>query len=240
MMRDPAGRAEMDRLAQSRVDPFRRLAHWAGYTLLETFSPETKRFQGRTVGDVAAELGKSPWDTLVDIVIADDLDTVITRGDEYTDDDTWKARVEAWRDPRTLVGASDAGAHLDMLDTYSYATTLLAKGVREHGLLPLEEAVKLLSADAADLYGLVGRGRIEEGAWADLVVLDPATVGPEPVYTRFDLPAGAGRLYGGADGIHRVFVGGALVVDGEEFTDERPGRVLRSGKDTQTVTAARS
>jgi N-acyl-D-aspartate/D-glutamate deacylase len=239
MMRDPSGRAEMDRLAQSRVDPFRRLAHWAGYTLLETFSLETKRFQGRTVGDVAAEMANSPWDALVDIVIADDLNTVITRGDEYTDDDTWKARVEAWRDPRTLVGASDAGAHLDMLDTYSYATTLLSKGVREHGLLPLEEAVKLLTADAADLYGLVGRGRIEEGAWADIVVLDPATVSPEPVYTRFDLPAGAGRLYGGAEGIHRVFVGGAQVVDGKEFTDERPGRVLRSGKDTRTVTAAR-
>jgi N-acyl-D-aspartate/D-glutamate deacylase len=189
------------------------------------------------VGDVADELEKSPWDTLVDVVIADELRTVITRGDEYDDLETWRARVETWRDPRTLVGASDPGAHLDTIDTYSYATTLLAKGVRQHGLLPLEEGVKLLTADPADAYGLVDRGRITEGAWADLVVLDPSTIGPEPVSTRFDLPGDAGRLYGGADGVHHVFVGGTEVVAGKEFTDDRPGRALRSGRDTRTVTA---
>jgi N-acyl-D-aspartate/D-glutamate deacylase len=237
MLRDPAGRAEMDRLAQTQTGPTRQIGHWAVYTLLETFSAGTKRFEGRRVGDVAEELGTSPWDTLADIVIADDLRTVITRGDEYQDDETWKARVEAWRDPRTLVGASDAGAHLDMIDTYSYATTLLAQGVRNHGLLPLEEAIKLLTADPADLYGLVDRGRVVEGGWADLVVLDPSTVAPEPVSTRFDLPGGAGRIYGGAEGIHHVFVAGAEVVTGKEFSDERPGRILRSGRDTRTVTA---
>src|SRR5262249_44461701 len=141
----------------------------------------------------------------------------------------------AWRDPRVLVGASDAGAHVDMIDSYSYATTLLARAVRERPLLAIEEAVKLLTADPADLYGLVDRGRLVEGAWADIVVFDPDAIGPEPPSTRFDLPGGAGRIYGGAEGIHHVFVAGAEAVAGRGVTDERPRRLLRSRRRTPPV-----
>jgi hypothetical protein len=68
-------------------------------------------------------------------------------------------------------------------------------------------------------------------------VLDPDTVGCGPVHTRYDLPRGAGRLYATAEGIEHVFVAGTEVVSAAELTDERPGAVLRSGRDTETVTA---
>jgi N-acyl-D-aspartate/D-glutamate deacylase len=142
-----------------------------------------------------------------------------------------------WRDPRAIVGASDAGAHLDMIDSFSYCTTLLARTVRERPLLPIEEAIHLLTGAPAELYGFVDRGVVREGAWADLVVLDPATIGPAEVHTRFDLPGGAGRVYGGAEGIAHVVVNGVEAVDGDTCTDARPGRILRSGRDTATVTA---
>ena len=66
--------------------------------------------------------------------------------------------------------------------------------------------------------------------------LDPTRIGPGPLETRFDLPGGAGRLYGEAEGIEHVFVNGAEVVRGRTFTDARPGVLLRSGRDTTTVT----
>jgi N-acyl-D-aspartate/D-glutamate deacylase len=236
MLADPAGRAEMDRLAQSTEGPLRSIANWSQYVLLEVFSPQLKRFEGMIVGQVAEQVGKTPWDTLADIVLADDLRTVIVNQDRGQDHETWKQRVEVWRDPRAVVGASDAGAHVDMIDTFNYTTTLISKGVREHGLIPLEEAVHYLTGAPAELYGFTDRGHVRPGSWADIVLLDPSTVGPDPVATRFDLPGGAARIYGGASGIEHVFVAGDEIVVGREFTDARPGRVLRSGTDTRSVT----
>lgn len=236
VLADPSGRDEMNRLAQSQEGPLRSIANWSEYILLEIFSSELKHYEGMTVGQVAEQLGKSAWDTLADIVVADDLRTVIVNQDRGQDGATWRQRAEVWRDPRAVVGGSDAGAHLDMIDTFNYATTLISKGVREHGLLPLEEAVHYLTGVPAALYGLVDRGSIRPGAWADIVVMDPSTVGPDPVATRFDLPGGAGRVYGGASGIEHVFVAGDEIVSGKEFTDVRPGRILRSGSDTRSVT----
>ena len=79
-----------------------------------------------------------------------------------------------------MIGASDAGAHLDLFLTANYATTMLNEAVVKRGLLPLEEAVHLLTEVQANLYGLVDRGVLAEGSYADVVVLDEATVGSAP------------------------------------------------------------
>jgi N-acyl-D-aspartate/D-glutamate deacylase len=230
---DPATRAEWDRLAQTAEGPTRSIANWSVYRIVESSDPSVV---GRAVGEIATERGVSAWDALADIVVGDRLKTVISAPDRGQDDASWAKRVEVWRDPRAVVGASDAGAHLDMIDSFSYATTLLARTVRERPLLGLEEAVSLLTDRPARLYGLRDRGRVAEGWWADLVLLDPSTVGPGALYTRYDLPAGAGRIYGEAEGIEHVIVNGEVVVSGGEFTPARPGRLLRSGRDTDTVT----
>ena len=237
-LRDPTTRAEWNRLAQSTEGTPRAIGNWAGYFVLETFSPEWKPYEGRIIGDVALELGREPWDVLVDIVVADGLRTVIANQDRGQDDATWARRVEVWRDHRAIVGASDAGAHLDMIDSFSYSTTLLARAVREHGLLPLEEAVHHLSGAPAALYGLHDRGRVSPGMCADLQVFDPGTIGPGPVAMRFDLPGGAGRVYGEATGVHHVLVNGVACVESGAMLPARPGKLLRSGTDTHTVTSA--
>lgn len=238
MLSDPSGRAEMDRLAQTQEGPLRSIANWRHYTVVETFSPETKVYEGMTVGEIAERVGLSPWDALADVVVKDGLRTVIMNPDRGQDVESWRCRVEVWRDPRAIVGASDAGAHLDMIDTFNYPTTMIAKAVREHGLLPLEEAVYHITGEPAALYGLVDRGCIRPGAWADLVLFDAATVGPLPVSTRFDLPGGAPRVYGGAAGVEEVLVAGESIVSHGELTGSLPGRVLRSGRDTRSVSAA--
>ena len=237
MLRNPAGRAEMDTLAQSAAGPLKSLANWGSYTLLETFSEQWKRFEGRTIGAIATELAKSAWDTLADIAIDDDLNTVIASMDTGQTDASWEKRVEVWRDPRAIVGASDAGAHLDMIDSFSYATTLIARTTVDRSLIPLEEAVHYLTGSPAALYGLKGRGVLASGNAADIVVFDPTRIGPGEVFTKFDLPGGAGRVYGEADGIAHVLVNGVPCVQAGELLDARPGTLLRSGRDTNTVTA---
>jgi N-acyl-D-aspartate/D-glutamate deacylase len=237
MMASPEGRARMDELAQSTQGSIRSVANWKGYLLVETFTEEYKRFVGRTIGDMATELGKTPWDALADLVVADRLRTSIANVDRGQDDASWQRRVEVWRDARALPGASDAGAHVDMIDSFAATTLMLGHAVRERDLLPIEEAIHYLTGAPARLYGLRDRGRLAEGAAGDVVVLDPSAIGCGPVHLRFDLPGDAARLYAEAEGIEHVFVNGAEVVTGRQFTDARPGALLRRGQDTDTVTA---
>jgi N-acyl-D-aspartate/D-glutamate deacylase len=234
---DPDVRRRLRESAEVDTGLFRAMLRWDRLEIAETFAPENERFAGRTVGDVARELGAEPFDALLDVVVTDDLRTVLrppARGDDV---ESWRMRAETWRDPRVVVGASDAGAHLDMLATFSYSTSLLAAN-RTHDLVPLEEAVHLLTDVQARLYGIRDRGRLTEGGYADVVVFDEDRVAPGPVHTRHDLPAGAGRLYAEAEGIEHVLVNGTEIITGRELTGARPGSLLRSGQDTETVEVA--
>jgi N-acyl-D-aspartate/D-glutamate deacylase len=240
LMSSRPGRARMDALAQSQEGAVRALANWGSYVIVETFTDEYKRFTGRTIAEIANELNRTEWDTLCDIVVADELRTSFANVDRGQDDASWQRRVEVWRDPRALPGASDAGAHMDMIDSFAATTLMLGNAVRDRSLIPIEEAVHYLADAPARLYGLKERGRLAEGWHADVVVLDPARIGTGPVHLKFDLPGGFGRLYAEAEGIEHVFVNGTEAVTGRELLAARPGTILRSGRDTETVTARAS
>jgi N-acyl-D-aspartate/D-glutamate deacylase len=234
---DPEERRRLAEGASSEAAGLLRgMANWQGFTIIETFAPENEGITGRSVGEVAKERDQAPFDCLCDIVISDELRTVISPAFAPADDATWDLRRDIWRDPRAVVGASDAGAHLDMLSTFNFSTTTLA-AIRDHEMMPLEEAVQLITDRQARLYGLRERGRIATGWYADLVVFDPAAIGPGEVTWRNDLPAGAGRLYSAGEGIASVIVNGEEIVRDGELTGANPGTVLRSGRDTETVEA---
>jgi N-acyl-D-aspartate/D-glutamate deacylase len=235
VIKDPEQRRRMEAGANATPN-MKHLAAWDKHVIVETFTPETARFRGRVVSDIAAELGTTPFEALMGIVIADGLRTTFTRSTPDPTTEDWDARLRIWRDPRSLIGASDAGAHLDMIAAFRYSTGLLQEAVREQQLLPIEEAIHMLTGAPARLYGFRDRGIIRDGAHADVLVLDPERVGSEPVGTRFDLPGGAGRLYADAIGIDHVIVAGIPIVQDGTFTGARPGRVLRSGRDTATPT----
>jgi N-acyl-D-aspartate/D-glutamate deacylase len=234
LLSDPQARRRLDEQAQSQGGPMRSMANWAAYEIVDVHDPANRVLVGRTVGELSRERGTSPWDTLIDIVVDDGLRTVITLPDKGQDDASWEARVRAWRDPRTVVGASDAGAHLDMIDSFAFATTLLEQAVRRRRLLPLEEAVQHLTSAPAALYGLVDRGVVREGARADLVLFDADLVGVGPVRMAYDLPGAGARLHRDALGIEGVFVAGEEIVHRGEPTGVLPGHVLRRGIDTRT------
>ena len=233
---DPAVRERLAAGAASReAGLLRGLANWPVLTFAECFAPSTKPHEGRSVGDVAAGLGKEPFDTLLDVVIADELRTGLRPPPFGTSDADWELRAQVWRDPRTVIGGSDAGAHLDMMCGAIYSTSLLGEAVRERGLVSWEEAVHQLTEVPARLYGLRERGRIAEGWHADVVVLDPETVGHGPERTATDLPGGAWRLVADAAGVEHVYANGVAIVRDGRATGASPGTLLRSGRDTVTV-----
>ena len=234
---DPETRRRLDAGAQSEeAGILRHLAVWDRLIFEETFAPENAGLEGRTVGELAKERGVAPFDALLDVVVADGLRTGL-RPPIPTSEEDWAFRAEVWKDPRAIVGGSDAGAHLDTMCGAIYSTSLLGDGVRTRGLLSWEQAVRLLTDVPARLYGLRDRGRLVPGAFADVVVIDSASVGHRPVRTRDDLPGGASRLYAEATGIAHVLVNGAEIARNGEFTGATPGHVLRSGRDTDTVHA---
>jgi N-acyl-D-aspartate/D-glutamate deacylase len=237
-LRDPVVRRRLDEGAHSEeAGMLRGLATWRSLEVIEAFAPENQVHEGRTIGEIldARGDGADPFDVLLDIVVADELRTGLRPSGLRDSAEDWALRADVWRDPRAVVGGSDAGAHLDMMCGAIYSTALLSHGVRDFGVLTLEEAVRLLTDVPARLYGLRERGRIAPGFAADLVLFDPATVGYEPERMRYDLPGGAWRLHSEATGIDRVLVNGVTVVAEGSATGATPGTLLRSGRDTDTV-----
>jgi N-acyl-D-aspartate/D-glutamate deacylase len=189
-------------------------------------SPALKRYQGKTVGEIADERGADPNDTFFDLVVEDAMQVKFVVPRANTD----HAGIgNLLTDSRTMIGLSDAGAHLDMLCESGYTTWLLGHWVRDEKALSLEHAVKRITSEPADFFGLKGRGRLQPGAAADFCLFDPERVSsplrPTPVK---DLPAGGTRLYCKATGISRVIVNGETIYLEGKPTGARPGKVLRS------------
>lgn len=234
---DPAVRA---RLKEGAAEAAKRgLGAVTNWELIE-IAEGPAGVAGRSVADVARERGADPIDILIDVVLPDRLPLSMVFPSLVPNlgvsDESWRVRRDVWNDDRVVLGGSDAGAHTNLLCHANYPTVVLGEMVRERGLFTLEDAVRRMTTVPAQLYGLRDRGELRVGACADLVVFDPAAIASEPAVARFDLPAGGERLYAEATGIAHVFVNGREIVRAGEFTGELAGQLLRSGRDTYTVT----
>lgn len=237
-LRDPETRRFMEeRAASPDAGVFARLTGWDTYVIGDTFSAENEGLTGRRVGDIAAERGAGAFDTLLDIVLADELRTVLWPGATDADPESWELRRQAWDHPSVMLGGSDAGAHLDRMQGANYPTRFIADCLRGRKLTSVERAVQMMTQVPAELFGLRDRGVIEEGAAADLVLFDPETIDSELLTMVDDLPGGTSRLYAGSVGVRSVWVSGVETVRDGRPTGSLPGRVIRSGTDTDTVTA---
>jgi N-acyl-D-aspartate/D-glutamate deacylase len=202
--------------------------------VLDTASKHLRRYEGRRLNDIGAEVGQDPFDLLCDLAIADDLRIGFSTPFRGADAASWRVRDESWRSSHVVLGASDAGAHVQTLSSFDWATTFLDLN-RRRQILGLEEAVHLVTGRQADLYGLRSRGRIAEGWAADIAVFDAETIAPEPARWTEDLPGSAARLLGRATGLEHVIVNGVEVLRAGALTGSGRGKVLRSGIDTTTV-----
>jgi N-acyl-D-aspartate/D-glutamate deacylase len=189
-------------------------------------NPALRHYETRKVGEIAAERNADPVDTLFDIALEDDLNTLVA----YERGNSDRAQIaDMLRDPRSMIGLSDGGAHVDMLYEAGYPTYLLSHWVREKQVLTLEQAVRRITSEPADFFGLHDRGRIAAGKAADFVLFDEAGIGsPERGSFIYDLPTGAGRLHAKAQGIARIVVNGRTLYRDGKPTGDLPGRVVSS------------
>jgi len=124
-------RRRMEAMANSEdAGMFRVLGNFAGYRIGDTYSAANDGLSGRLVGDIAAERGMHPFDMLVDVVLDDDLRTVLWPPPAGDDDEHWAIRASVWNDDDVLMAGSDAGAHLDRMCGGSYPTQFLAECLR--------------------------------------------------------------------------------------------------------------
>ena len=211
---------------------------WGQNTVNDVKDPALHYLEGRRISDLAAERNVSDFDAILDVAVAAKLEVGFVRY-SYGNADEWTTatRTEVMKDSRVVLGASDAGAHMDMMVGADFPTRCLGELVREKGIFTLEEMVHEFTEVPANLYGLRDRGRLAPGTWADLVVFDPDKVDAGPLRTVSDLPSGASRLMTESVGMHHVMVAGRTLVADGRLTDERSGRLLRSGRDNDTTTA---
>ncbi|MFJ2234517.1 amidohydrolase family protein [Streptomyces sp. NPDC087859] len=235
-LRDPDVRAEMLRRAESKeAGVFRRLAHFGRYVIGDTYSEANRGLSGRVVRDIAAERGQDAFECLVEICAADDLRTVLWPMPTDNDPASWALRAETWQHEDVMLGGSDAGAHLDRMCGAPYTTRFIGDCLRGRKLATLEQAVKMLTDDPAQLFGLRERGRIQEGFHADLVLFDPERIAAGTATLVHDLPGDSPRLDSKALGIRAVWVNGVEAIRDDVVSGAVPGKVLRSGRDTRTV-----
>jgi N-acyl-D-aspartate/D-glutamate deacylase len=223
---DPAFRkAVRDEIAKPAI--FRIFnGEWDKVYVAHAARPENRKWEQHSVEEIARATGADPLDAMLDLAISEDLETefsaLLLNSDE-------KAVGEMLRHPHSLVSLSDAGAHLTLFNDAGFGLHLLGRWVRELGVLPLEAAVKKLTADPASVFGIKGRGALKQGHAADLMLFDPATVNRGAKVRVKDLPGGGARLVTPAVGVHGVWINGARVADvkGLRRLETLPGRVLR-------------
>jgi N-acyl-D-aspartate/D-glutamate deacylase len=226
-LREPGFRAAVRaELAQPAV--FRIFnGEWDKVFVAAAALPQNRRWEGTSIAELARASGADPLDAMLDLAIAEDLNTefsaLLLNSDE-------RAVGELLRHPHTLVSLSDAGAHLTLFNDAGFGLHLLGRWVRELGVLALEEAVWRLAGQPAAVFGIPRRGALRPGHFADLVLFDPARVQRGPKRRVFDLPGGQPRFTTEAVGVHGVWVNGARIADGRGplALEQLPGRVLRA------------
>ena len=222
---EPAFRAAVKNELSRRT---RRMfnGEWEKMFVTQTFRPGNARFEGDSIEALARQERKHPVDFLLDLSLAEDLDTLLTATLLNSDEE---AVGNMLRDPNSIVSLSDAGAHLTFLCDAGFGLHFMGHWVRDRRVMPLARAVAKLTSEAADLFGIRDRGRLAPGQAADMLLFDPATVGRGRPERLFDLPAGASRLTTPGIGVHGVWVNGERIAAAEGIVPDAPkaGRVLR-------------
>jgi N-acyl-D-aspartate/D-glutamate deacylase len=204
-----------------------RAPRWQTFTIAE--SARHPELDDRPLTEVAAERGSRPFEVLLDLAL-DEPDLGLRFAATLANDDTGEVAA-LLLDEQTVIGLSDAGAHIGQIYDAVQATDFLGTWVRDRQLMTVERALHRLTGAQADLLGLSDRGRLAPGAWADVVVFDPATVAPGPIRRVADFPAGSQRLTADEpEGVRHVLVNGVPIrVDGTQDLTTRSGQLVRPG-----------
>jgi N-acyl-D-aspartate/D-glutamate deacylase len=197
---------------------------WEAVYVTKAARAENQGLTNKSIRQIAELQGKDPVDAFLDLAIAENLELGITVELINADQD---AVAKLITQPDVMIGLSDAGAHVSQHCEAGSPTYMLREWVYKRPVLSLEAAVKRMTSEPAEFLGLRHKGSIRPGMDADLVLFDPALVGPRPLEWVNDLPGGAPRLIEGAQGIIYTMVGGEIVFDNNDYQGVMRGQVLK-------------
>lgn len=221
LMRIAVENPNRDADAGSTVPP----PHWDVAFVDEVRDEANRKYIRRSIADIAAEQGKSPADTMIDLALSEDL------GMKFR----WENKSQAWTEsiresmkhPSMLMGVSDGGAHLDRDDSSDWTSYFLRNWVFEHGDWTLEDGIRQLTQIPASVGGFQDRGVLLPGYAADIMIFDPAKVGPDTKRVVRDLPGDQARYSARPQGIHATIVNGETIVLDGKLTHALPGQWVR-------------
>jgi N-acyl-D-amino-acid deacylase len=219
---DPAFRA---RVREDLKEPRGTRIFNGQWHLVEVTISADPGLEGRSIAEIAQARGQDPVDCFLEIGLAENLETTFTAKLLNVEEDKV---AELLGDPGCMVSLSDAGAHHTFFCDAGFGMHFLGRWVRERKLFTLPEAVRKLSGDLADIYGIPQRGALKVGNWADMILFDPDEIRVSKPFRVADLPANGARLTRTAPGLRATWVNGVKVFDGEDYVPTRgPGQVLR-------------
>ncbi len=235
LLRDPDTRRQMrDEIIldhRPAFGPAGLLKHgqWQRITILH--APQSPDVVGKTVEALAGERGQDPFDVYLDLIVANghDADAIF----DYIDETNIRILL---RHPAVMI-CSDGQvlAPYGFLNdpppyspcSYGEFPGVLERYVRDDPVLTLEEAIRKMTSFPAQRFGLMDRGVLRPGAWADVVVFDLARIRDRATNLYPHTYPFENYPHRYPEGIDYVFVNGVLVVEGERHTGALPGQVLR-------------
>jgi N-acyl-D-aspartate/D-glutamate deacylase len=198
---------------------------WNQLVLRQVQTAANQPLVGMKLVDIAAQRNTGVVDTMIDLSLEEDLQAHFLFADMGHSDAEKVGELLA--DPLVHIGASDGGAHILSFATFGDTGYLFSKFVRDEAAMSLESAVKKITYDVANIWGLPERGLLQQGYVADITIFDPDTVDRGSETYVQDVPGEGSRYVRGAVGIDTVIIGGEIAYQQEAgYTASKRGQVL--------------
>ena len=216
---DPERRAALTIEAQSMM-PL-----WSALVLRKVESAANARLVGMTLEAIGAERGTNALEAMIDLSLEERLGAHFLAANMGHNDD--EAVGELLRHPNVMIGASDGGAHILSFSTYGDTGYLFSKFVRDCSALSLELAIKKITSDTANIWGIKERGEIKVGYIADITIFEPDDIDRGQEYFVQDVPGDGYRYVRDALGIDQVLIQGKLAFSHREgYTSAPCGQIV--------------
>lgn len=198
---------------------------WSMLVLRQVNTEANQQYVGKTLTQIAELRGTDPLNVMIDLSLEEELDAHFLAANMGHHND---AKVgELLGHPNVMIGASDGGAHILSFSTYGDTGYLLAHFVRGNHMLGLEQAVKKITADTADIWGIPERGLLKPGYVADITIFDADKIDRGPEYYVQDVPGDGHRYVRDAIGIDSVVIGGEVAYSATDgYTGSHRGAIL--------------
>ena len=198
---------------------------WNRLILRQVQTPENQSLVGKSLHEIGEMRGCDALNAMIDLSLEENLEAHFLSADMGHNDDQLVGNL--LNHPNVMVGASDGGAHILSFATYGDTGYLLGHFVRDQATMSLESAVKKITSDPANLWGLGNRGMLREGFVADITLFDEAHIDRGSEHFVQDVPGDGSRYVRDAHGVHTVVIGGAVAFDSANgYRDAHRGQII--------------